>query len=159
MARSGTSTVDRSSPVALGCASIGMLRVTGIIFLGLIVSLSNAYCPCVPLESKTNQAEKQSHAEHAKPSHPGCQGHGKEQTPDQGAPHDCGHCTGTVIAGTPSGKQTTVISSLSLVVVSVQLISNVTFDGSPFLLRISHCGLSPPVPRPTLLALATSFLH
>ena len=95
MARSGTSTVDRSSPVALGCASIGMLRVSGIIFLGLIVSLSNAYCPCVPLESKTNQAEKQSHAEHAKPSHPGCQGHGKEQTPDQGAPHDCGHCTGT----------------------------------------------------------------
>lgn len=135
-----------------------MLRVAGTIFLGLIVSLSNAYCPCVPLESMSNQAERLSHAEHAKPSHPGCQGHGKEQTPNQDAPHDCGHCTGTVIAGTPSDKQTTAVSSLSPVVVSVHAISDVALDGSPFLLRISHCGLSPPVPRPTLLTLATSFL-
>jgi hypothetical protein len=133
-----------------------MLQRLSVILLAAAVFVSNAYCACVAVAEDRGGHPQQVE----EPAHQGCpgHGHGSEQQPAEDQ-HKCGHCTGTVAVGASNGKTTLpgpLLSPIhSFALATIDVTPNVVTSGHAF----DHCGLSPPIPPPTLLNLFCSFTN
>ncbi|MDQ3439453.1 MAG: hypothetical protein M3478_03790 [Planctomycetota bacterium] len=129
------------------------------ILLAVLVFIGNAYCACV--NASAQRPELAVTAAVAIPTHPGCHGHRtapEDQGPGEPESHSCGHCTGTVSADSSKAKTTPpphVLSPDSFAAALSGLVTGVSPTGST---SYGHCGLSPPLPPPTLLKLGCSLI-